>query len=354
ACHIAGLAVILDVVYNHVGHEGNYLRDFGPYFTEKYRTPWGEAINYDGAGSDFVRRFVIDNALYWLTEYHIDALRLDAVHTIYDFSAKHILREMKEEVEKTSRRLNKPIYLIAESDLNDPKIIDPPDRGGYGLDAQWNDDYHHSLHTLLTRERSGYYQDFGRLDQMARAITDGFVIAGAYSYYRDRIHGRAPSGLPSSKFVVFAQNHDQAGNRILGERLSALAPFEALKTAAAAVLLSPNIPLLFMGEEYGDPAPFLFFTDYQDPGLAEGVRRGRREEASAFGWEGALPDPQAEETFLKSKIDLALRYQEQNAALFSFYRKLLSLRKSEAALRAGAGKVSVEAFKDEQCLVVKR
>lgn len=353
ACHTAGLAVVLDVVYNHLGHEGNYLREFGPYFTSKYKTPWGDAVNYDDAGSDFVRRYVIDNALYWIREYHIDALRLDAVHAIYDFSAKHILQALKESVEEAARELGRPAYLIAESDLNDPKIIRSPHQGGYGLDAQWSDDFHHCLHTLLTGEQAGYYQDFGRLDQMEQAIREGFVIAGDYSPYRDRIHGSPSMGLPPSQFVVFAQNHDQVGNRILGDRLSTLVSFEAQKLAAAVVLLSPNLPLLFMGEEYGETAPFQYFTDYQDPGLGEAVRKGRWEEAIRFGWKGEVPDPQSEETFQRSKLDLTRRVQESHRRLFSFYQRLLSLRKSEPSLFSGGGWPSVKRPDPERCLTIQ-
>ncbi|MCG3116073.1 MAG: malto-oligosyltrehalose trehalohydrolase [Candidatus Manganitrophus sp. SA1] len=354
ACHAAGLAVVLDVVYNHLGHEGNYLREFGPYFTSKYKTPWGDAVNFDDAGSDFVRRYVIDNALYWIREYHIDALRLDAVHAIYDFSAKHILQEMKEAADETARGLGRPVYLIAESDLNDPKIIRAPAQGGYGLDAQWSDDFHHCLHTLLTGEREGYYQDFGRLDQMAQAIQKGFVMAGVYSPFRDRIHGSPSDDQPPSKFVVFSQNHDQTGNRVLGDRLSTLIPFEAQKLAAAAVLLAPNLPLLFMGEEYGETAPFQYFTHYQDPALGEAVRKGRWEEAIGFGWKGEVPDPQSEETFQRSKLDLSQRFQERNNRLFAFYQRLIALRKSEPCLHPIGGSASVKGHDQEACLTLQR
>ena len=354
ACHTAGMAVVLDVVYNHLGHEGNYLREFGPYFTSKYKTPWGDAVNYDDAGSDFVRRYVIDNALYWIRQYHIDALRLDAVHAIYDFSAKHILREMKEAVEDAARGLGRPAYLIAESDLNDPKVIRSPERGGYGLDAQWNDDFHHCLHTLLTGERAGYYQDFGQLDQMAQAMREGFVVAGVYSTYRDRIHGSPAGDQPSWKFVVFSQNHDQVGNRALGDRLSTLISFEARKLAAAAVLLAPNLPLLFMGEEYGETAPFQYFTHYQDPVLGEAVRKGRWEEAVGFGWKGEVPDPQSEETFRRSKLDLSLRRREPHSRLLAFYQRLIALRKSEPLLNPNAGSALIERYDREGGLAIQR
>jgi maltooligosyltrehalose trehalohydrolase len=354
ACHAAGLAVVLDVVYNHLGHEGNYLREFGPYFTPKYKTPWGDAVNYDDAGSDMVRRYVIDNARYWIREYHIDALRLDAIHAIYDFSAKHILQEMKEAVEETERRLGRPAYLIAESDLNDPKMIRAPEQGGYGLDAQWSDDFHHSLHALLTGEREGYYQDFGRLDQMEKALQKGYVMAGVYSPYRERIHGSPSDGQPPSKFIVFSQNHDQTGNRVLGDRLSNLISFEAQKLAAAVVLLAPNLPLLFMGEEYGETAPFQYFTDYQDRALGEAVRKGRWEEAIGFGWKGEVPDPQSEETFRRSKLNLSQRFQESHNRLFAFYQRLIALRKLETDLGPRGGWASVKRYDQAVCLTIRR
>ncbi len=253
ACHQRGLAVILDVVYNHLGPEGNYFHDFGPYLTNQYRTPWGPAINFDGTDSDEVRRFFIENALYWVTEFRLDALRLDAVQGIFDSSALHFLQELAATVHEQAERLNRRIYVIAESDLNDVRIVRSPELGGYGLDAQYNDDFHHALHTLLTGERIGYYKDFGRVQDLAKAFAEGFVYSGVYSPTRRRRHGNSSKTLAARRLVVFAQNHDQVGNRL---RLSALVSFEGLKLAAAAVLLSPFIPLLFMGEEYGETAPF--------------------------------------------------------------------------------------------------
>ncbi len=334
ACHAKGLGVILDVVYNHLGPEGNYLGDFGPYFTDRYRTPWGAAINYDGPDSDEVRRYIIGNALYWITEYHIDGLRLDAIHGMYDFGARHILRELTEAVHAQAERLGRSALVIAESDLNDVRIIAPPVEGGHGLDAQWNDDFHHALHALLTGERDGYYQDFGRLDQVATAMQDGFVYTGQRSAYRRRRHGSVSRGRPPSRFVVFAQNHDQVGNRTCGDRLSTLIPFDALKVAAAAVLLAPNIPLLFMGEEYGERAPFLYFTDHGDPALVEAVRCGRKAEFAAFGWAGDIPDPQDPATFDRSRVHPGERTDPQQAALLRWYRRLLDLRRSVPALAA--------------------
>ncbi len=332
ACHLEGLAVILDVVYNHLGPEGNYLNDYGPYFTSRYQTPWGAAVNFDGPGSDEVRRFVIDNALYWVTEYHVDGLRIDAIHGIYDFSPRHILLEITEAVHRQAKSLGRSILVIAESDLNDVRVINPPNRGGYGLDAQWNDDFHHSLHTQLTKERKGYYQDFGKIDQLAQTLREGFVYNGQYSSFRKRRHGSSSKHLPSDKFVVFSQNHDQVGNRLLGDRLSTLVSFEALKLAAGVVLFSPNIPLLFMGEEYGEETPFQYFVSHSDRELIEAVRMGRKEEFASFDWQGEVPDPLSEETFLRSKIDLHLHQRGKHKTLFEFYRTLLKYRKEIPAL----------------------
>jgi maltooligosyltrehalose trehalohydrolase len=354
ACHPKGLAVILDVVYNHLGPEGNYVGDFGPYFTNRYRTPWGSAINFDGPESDEVRRFIVDNALYWVTEYHIDGLRIDAIHGIFDFSARHILFDIQEAVQRQAKRLGRRIAVIAESDLNDVRAVNPPRRGGYGLDAQWNDDFHHCLHTLLTGEKNGYYQDFGEFHQLVKALREGFVYSGQYSPYRKRRHGSSSKHLPPTKFVVFSQNHDQVGNRKMGERLSTLVSFDALKLAAGILLLSPNIPLLFMGEEYGEIASFQYFVSHSDPGLIEAVRKGRKEEFAAFAWEGEIPDPQDETTFLRSKIGLNLREQEKNKILFEYYKMLIKLRKEIPLLSGGNKKViQIEASGRERVLLMK-
>lgn len=327
AAHLRGLAVALDVVYNHLGPEGNYLPAYGPYFTDRYRTPWGEAINYDGPRSDEVRRFFLENALYWLEEYRFDVLRLDAIHSIFDFSASPFLAELDAAVADLARRLGRQIHLIAESDLNDSRVILPRERGGYGLNGQWSDDFHHALHTLLTREKTGYYQDFGDISQLAAILREGWYFRGQDSRFRQRKHGNSTRGLSSSHFVVCSQNHDQVGNRAAGERLSALVDFESQKLAAGATLLSPFVPLLFMGEEYGEPAPFQYFTSHLDAGLVEAVRRGRREEFSAFGWEGTVPDPQDEATFRRSQLQHFLKEREPHATLFRFYKGLLRLRR---------------------------
>ena len=332
ACHRQGIAVVLDVVYNHLGPEGNYLGDFGPYFTDRYRTPWGCAINYDGPDSDEVRAYFIDNAVYWVTEFHIDALRLDAIHNIFDFSAYHILRELTEAVHAQADRLGRTIHVIAESDLNDVRVISPIVEGGYGLDGQWNDDFHHALHGVLTGERRGYYQDFGRLDQLATALCEGYVYSGQRSSCRRRRHGNSSISRPLSQFIVFSQNHDQIGNRAQGDRLSTLIPREALKVAAATCLLAPKIPLLFMGEEYGEKAPFQYFTDHGDPALVEAVRNGRRAEFASFAWEGEVPDPQNSDTFERSRVHPGIQTLVEHNQLLRWYHRLIELRKTVPAL----------------------
>jgi len=330
ALHGAGLAVILDVVYNHLGPEGNYLRDFGPYFTDKYQTPWGDAINYDGPESQRVRDFFIGNALYWLFEFGFDALRLDAVHGIFDKSPVHILKEMKQAV--MSMPGGKGKYLIAESDLNETCLVDPPEKEGYGLDAQWNDDFHHCLHTLLTGESDGYYMDFGSTEALKKAYSEGFVFTGQFSGFRGRQHGTPSRHVPPGKLIVHSQTHDQVGNRMMGDRLSASLPQEKLRFAAAAVILSPYVPLIFMGEEYAEDAPFQYFISHSDPSLVEAVRKGRIEEFSSFRWKGVPPDPADKATFLGSKLNIALAKRQPNAGMLEFYRKLIRIRQQHPAL----------------------
>ncbi len=332
ACHGKGMTVVLDVVYNHLGPEGNYLWDFGPYFTDKYRTPWGWAINYDDAWSNEVRNYFIENALHWFGRYHIDALRIDAVHGITDMSARPFLRELAERVEEFSRSERRKYYLIAESDLNDPKVIRPRELGGFGIDAQWNDDFHHCVHTLLTGEGDGYYADFGGIAHLGKSLREGFVHSGGYSGYRKRNHGNSSKDRPAEQFIVFSQNHDQVGNRMLGERLSTLVSFESLKLAAAVTLLSPYIPLLFMGEEYAEDAPFLYFVSHSDAALVEAVREGRKNEFDAFAWKAEPPDPQDADTFNRSKIRWEKRTTGGHAAMLGFYKQLAALRRTTPAL----------------------
>lgn len=301
ACHGHGLAVVLDVVYNHLGPEGNYLPAFGPYFMAAYRTPWGAALNFDGPDSDEVRRLFRESAVHWVREYHVDGLRLDAVHAILDRSPRPFLAELAAAVRRAAARAGRRVVLIAESDANDPRLLRPPSQGGLGLDAVWSDDFHHALHALLTGERDGYYADFGDLRRLAAAYAHGFAFTGQRSRYRRRRHGAPPTGRAPRQFVVFAQNHDQVGNRAVGERLGSLVGPDAVRLAAAAVLLSPFTPLLFMGEEHAERAPFLYFTSHGDPALAEAVRDGRRRECAAAGWAAVPPDPQAEATFARSR-----------------------------------------------------
>ncbi|MCA9095706.1 MAG: malto-oligosyltrehalose trehalohydrolase, partial [Planctomycetaceae bacterium] len=332
AAHARNLAVILDVVYNHIGPEGNYLSEFGHYFTDRYRTPWGEAINFDDRGSDEVRRFFIENALYWIEEFHIDALRLDAVHAIYDSTAQPFLQELADAVRIQGELLNRHVYTIAESSLNDARLITPREQGGIGIDAQWSDDLHHSIRTELTDERSGYYADYNGFEDIVKAYRQGFTQTGQYSPYRGRKHGNSVQHLDPLKLVVCSQNHDQIGNRLLGERLTELVSFEQLKLAAATVILSPSQPLLFMGEEYGETAPFQFFVSHSDPGLIEAVRSGRKKEFEDFNWKEEPPDPQDAATFQACKLNHHLKQDQQHSSLRECYRRLIELRQSEPAL----------------------
>lgn len=332
ACHGKGLSVILDVVYNHLGPEGNYFSQFGPYFTDFYKTLWGRALNFDGPDSDPVRRFFIENALYWVETFHIDALRLDAVHAIYDASARPFLQTLARAVHRVAGRLKRPLYCIAESALNDTRVIRSQTQGGWDMDAQWNDDYHHALHTVLTGENQGYYKDFGRFFDMVKAWCCGYVYSGRYSAFRRRRHGSSSRNMPAQKFVVYAQNHDQVGNRTQGERLAHLVTFEQLKLAAAFVLLSPYVPLLFMGEEYGETAPFPCFINHSDPSLVEAVRNGRKAEFAGFKWRGEPPDPQDPLTFASAKLHHDLRYEGRHGFLLAYHKELIRLRREMPAL----------------------
>ncbi len=355
ACHQRGLAVALDVIYNHLGPEGNYLAEFAPYFTDCYHTPWGSAINFDGPSSDDVRRYFIENALAWIMDFHIDALRLDAIHAIVDPSARPFLEDLGTAVHEEAERLGRNVYVIPESDRNDSRFATPCSSGGIGLDAQWNDDFHHALHALLTSERSGYYEDFGRVEDLATAYREGYVYSGRYSKYRRRRHGNSSRHLEARQFVVFAQNHDQVGNRLLGDRLSQLVSFDALKLAAATVLLSPFVPLLFMGEEYGERAPFLYFTSHSDPALIEAVRKGRREEFAAFRWQGEIPDPQDESTFLRSHLHWELREEAAHHHLLEFHKESIRLRKTLAPLaHLSNRRLEVLPFEKQKVLAVRR
>lgn len=325
-CHARGIAVILDVVYNHFGPDGNYLGMFAPYFTDRYKTGWGAALNYDGAGSDGVRRFVIDNALMWLRDYGFDGLRLDAVHAIFSFEAVHLLEELAQAVRTLGEQNGRRLVLIAESDLNDPRLVRSEARGGYGLDAQWVDDFHHAVHRFFTGETDGYYADFRGLEDVALALRDGYVYQGQYSRHRGRRHGRAPTGVLPQQFIVSAQNHDQIGNRAQGERLSMLLEPWQLKAVAALLLLSPFVPMLFQGEEWGTKTPFLYFTDHENLELARLVAEGRAKEFSSFSWQGEVPNPQSQETFERSRLDWNELSQPLHAGLFDWHRRLIALR----------------------------
>jgi maltooligosyltrehalose trehalohydrolase len=346
-CHQEGFAIILDVVYNHFGPEGNYTSNFAPFFTETYKTPWGSAINFDDAHSEGVRNYFIENALYWFEQFHFDALRLDAIHAIYDLGAKHFLKELADDVAALSKQVGRKLYLIAESDLNDVRVIREPELGGHGMDAQWSDDFHHCLHTLLTGEQIGYYQDFGTCEQLAKAYKNSFVYDWQYAAERKRYHGSDASDRPGYQFVICTQNHDQVGNRMLGDRLSTLVSFEALKLAAGALLLSPNIPMLFMGEEYGEESPFLYFVSHTDPALVEAVREGRKREFSAFHLEGEYSDPQSPETFKQSQLKWEKQKEGKHRALRDLYQHLISLRRTVPALK-NLDKQNLEATVQEE------
>lgn len=347
AAHLAGMAVILDVVYNHQGPEGNYLAEYGPYFTDKYKTGWGQAINFDDAWCDGVRNFYCQNALMWLDEFHIDGLRLDAVHAIRDFSAKHFMEELSEKVDSLEKRTGRRKILIAELDLNDPRYILPRENGGYGLHGQWIDEFHHAMHSLLTGEVNGYYEDFGTIEHLVRAFRDAYVYTGQFSTHRKRHFGRKPIGTTWGQFVVFAQNHDQVGNRMLGHRLSTQLSPGVLKLAAATYLLSPFVPMLFMGEEYGEQRPFAYFISHGDQDLVAGVRQGRKEEFSSFGWEGEVPNPQSEQTFDQCVLSWVATREPDAQELLSLYRFLIRFRRERPAMKLNGNAIVQVTHVDE-------
>ncbi len=354
-CHQRGMAVVLDVVYNHLGPEGNYLGEFGAYFSDRYRVPWGQAINFDGPSSDDVRRYFIENALSWVTDYHLDGLRLDAIHAIFDSSAIPFLQELTAAVHLRAKELQREIQVFPESDCNDARHVKPAEQGGFGMDAQWNDDFHHALHVLLTGERNGYYEDFHGTESLARSLREGFVFQGEHSAYRRRRHGSPSAQIPPRRLIVFSQNHDQTGNRMLGERLTSLVDFESLKLAACSVLLSPYLPLLFMGEEYAEPAPFQYFVSHGDAALVEAVRVGRKEEFSRFGWKGEVPDPQSEETFARCQLNWNLRNEGQHKAMLALYVELMRLRRTLPCLKPnGAVTRHVQAQREPPTVLLHR
>jgi maltooligosyltrehalose trehalohydrolase len=355
ACHQKGLAVVLDVVYNHAGPEGNYLKEYAPYVTTKYSTPWGGAINFDDEWCDGVRHYFIENALMWFRDFHIDALRLDAVHAIKDFSPVFILQEIKEYVNELMKATGQKHYLIVESDMNDTRFINPLEEGGYGMDAQWTDDFHHALRVSAGGDRNGYYADFNGIVHLAKAYKDAFVYDGLYSPHRNKTVGTKAENNPGRQFVVFSQNHDQVGNRMLGERSSQLVSFDMQKLLAGAVMVSPYLPMLFMGEEWGELHPFLYFISHTDPDLVEAVRKGRKEEFAAFHAEGEAPDPFADKTFLQSKLQWHLRKQEPHQTIFLFYQTLIALRKQKPALHIlNRKQLEAGAHKEQQVLTLHR
>jgi maltooligosyltrehalose trehalohydrolase len=362
ACHAAGLAVLLDVVYNHFGPDGNYAGRFAPYITENHHTPWGGAINFEESGSDEVRRFFCDNALMWLRDYHFDGLRLDAIHAYIDRSAKHFLEQLSEEVEKLSQQTGRNYVLIAESDLNDPRVVTPRrsqcdlgEGGGYGIDAQWSDDFHHALFALLTGERRSYYKDFGSLEQLAKALTSAYVFDGQHSEYRGCVHGRPVQGLSAHRFLGYIQNHDQVGNRAFGDRLPAVAGVPKARLAAALVLTAPFVPMLFQGEEFAASSPFLYFADHDDPELARAVSEGRRREHASDGAWDAVPDPESQESFDRSKLEWNELNEPAHAEMLEWYRSLIRLRASQPSLQDGnLANVDVECNEDKAWMSVKR
>jgi maltooligosyltrehalose trehalohydrolase len=333
ACHLAGLGVVIDVVYNHLGPVGNFLSEFGPYFSDRHHTAWGAGFNFDGPDSDEVRRFVIDNALMWIRDFHIDGLRLDAVHAITDETPLHILEQLAREVEALGDGLGRATFVIAESDANDPRFVRDRSVGGYGLDAAWSDDWHHAMHAALTGERTGYYEDFGSLEVLGKALRQAWVFDGEWSAHRKEMRGGSTAGLPPDAFVIALQNHDQVGNRAAGERLCALVDEGALKAAAALLLTAPFTPILFQGEEWAASSPFQYFTDHSDPALGKAVREGRRREFASFGWEAeGVPDPQDPGTFDRSKLVWNEIDEPFHRRMLEWYQDLIRLHR-----RLGAG-----------------
>jgi maltooligosyltrehalose trehalohydrolase len=359
ACHVRGLAVLLDVVYNHFGPVGNYSGKFGPYITERHRTPWGGAVNFEDWGSDEVRRFFCDNALMWLRDYHIDGLRLDAVHEFFDRSAIHFMEQLAVEVKELSARLGRRLVLIAESDLNDPRLVKAREVGGYGMDAQWSDDFHHALFTVLTKggAEKGYYADFGTMTKLAKALTKTFVQDGTtYSLYRGRSHGRPVDDLSPQQFLGFIQNHDQVGNGAIGDRVVEAVGMDRTKVAAGLVLTSPFVPMLFQGEEFAASTPFQYFADHEDPEMAKAVKDGRRGEFAAFGWNAVdIPDPESAETFIRSKLRWEEVHEGRHEEMFQWYRRLIALRRGSPSLNNGEpGQTKVTFDEERKWLVMVR
>jgi len=355
ACHEKGIAVILDVVYNHVGPEGNYFGQYGPFFTDKYQTPWGQAINFDDAYCDGVRDYFVENVLMWFRDFHIDALRMDAVHAIKDLSATHILQDIRKHVDRYMEASGKSHHLIIECDLNDPRFLDGTEKNGFGMDAQWIDEFHHALRVTAGEPASGYYEDFGGIKLLEKSYQDAYVYDGQYSAHRKKLFGKPAGEHNGSAFIVFSQNHDQVGNRMLGERSGSLYSYEMQKLLAGAVICSPFIPMLFMGEEWGETNPFLYFVSHTDPELNMLVRKGRKAEFAAFHSQGEAPDPDKEETFLNSKLQWELLEVDTHHTMFEYYKALIALRKSHPALsNNNRNQVQARSYEQENCLMLKR
>jgi len=358
AAHRRGLAVLLDVVYNHFGPVGNYTGKYAPYLTDRHHTPWGGAVNFEAEGSDEVRRFFCDNALMWLRDYHIDGLRLDAVHEFVDRSAIHFMEQLSNEVNRFSKESGRRLVLIAESDLNDPRVVRPPDVGGYGMNAQWSDDFHHALFTVLNKDgaEKGYYEDFGTFEKLAKSLTKTFVNDGNYSSYRKRSHGRPAGGLSPHQFLGYIQNHDQVGNRATGDRLEHVVGIDRAKIAAGLVLTAPFIPMIFEGEEFAASTHFQYFADHEDPEMAKAVKKGRQSEFAAFGWSAEdVPDPESAQTFERSKLNWGEIHEGKHEEMLEWYRALIRLRRGSASLNDGEPGQTKTSFDEERgWLVMKR
>ena len=354
ACHEKGLAVILDVVYNHFGPDGNYLGKFAPYLTDLHHTPWGDAVNLEDSDSYEVRRFFCDNALMWLRDYHFDGLRLDAVHAYMDRSAINFMEQIASEVHELKGYTGRNYVVIAESDLNDPQVVTAPEAGGYGMDAQWSDDFHHALFTLLHQEQGkGYYDDFGSLEKLVKSLTQIFVYDGEYSKYRQRHHGRPVAGLSAHHFIGFIQNHDQVGNRATGDRVEQIIGFDRAKVAAGVVLTAPFIPMIYQGEEYAASTPFQYFADHEDPETAKAVSAGRKKEFAAFGWdEDVIPDPEDPETFKRSKLNWDEVYRDRHREMLDWFKQMIHLRRSSPSLNDGDLSHAKVRYDAEKCWLV--
>ena len=358
AAHQRGLAVLLDVVYNHFGPVGNYTGKYAPYLTDKHHTPWGGAVNFEGEGSDEVRRFFCDNALMWMRDYHIDGLRLDAVHEFVDRSAVHFMERLSNEVSSFSKESGRRLVLIAESDLNDPRVVRSADAGGYGMNAQWSDDFHHALFTVLNSEgaEKGYYDDFGTFEKLAKSLTKTFVNDGNYSKYRKRSHGRPVDDLSPHQFLGYIQNHDQVGNRATGDRLERVVGMDRAKVAAGLVLTAPFVPMIFEGEEFAASTPFQYFADHEDPEMAKAVKQGRQSEFAAFGWNAEdVPDPESAETFERSKLNWDEIHVGRHEEMLEWYKTLIRLRRGSASLNDGEpGQTKTSFDEQKRWLVMER